>query len=130
MVNHIGLSEDSFWAPPGGGVEFGESVVETLEREFREETGLAVEPGRFMCVCEYLSRPLHAIELFFEVTVQGGSLAAGKDPEMASNRQLIASVAFLPFQRIRELSTGQRHALFEIYTSVKDLKSASGYWKI
>jgi ADP-ribose pyrophosphatase YjhB (NUDIX family) len=44
--------EEPFWALPGGIVEDGELVVEGLLREIREETGLAVEPGRLAFVRE------------------------------------------------------------------------------
>ena len=43
MVNHLGLGPANFWAPPGGGVEYGESLTRALEREFEEETGLKRE---------------------------------------------------------------------------------------
>ncbi|MGE0042091.1 MAG: NUDIX hydrolase [Vicinamibacterales bacterium] len=33
------------WSLPGGGVELGETLVEAVVREVREETGLAVTPG-------------------------------------------------------------------------------------
>lgn len=130
MVNHVGLSGSKFWAPPGGGVEFGDAVSDTLSREFREETGLEVKTGRFMFICEYMRPPLHAIELFFEVEIVGGSLIRGRDPEMPPNNQLIEEVAFLGYGQIQDLKPEERHALFEIYRTEKALRSASGYWKI
>ncbi|MEW4353437.1 NUDIX domain-containing protein [Streptococcus pneumoniae] len=36
------------WAIPGGAMELGESSVDTLKREFLEETGIEVEPVRFL----------------------------------------------------------------------------------
>lgn len=36
------------WAIPGGAMELGESSVDTCKREFFEETGIQVEPLRFL----------------------------------------------------------------------------------
>lgn len=37
-------SDNDLWALPGGGMEIGESLAETVVREVYEETGLQVEP--------------------------------------------------------------------------------------
>src|SRR5687768_3957449 len=80
LVNHSGVTAAPFWAPPGGGVEFGESVDACLKKEFLEETGLEISTGKFLFACEFIHEPLHAIELFFSVSVVGGFLKKGNDP--------------------------------------------------
>ena len=68
MARHDSLGETGIlWAPPGGGMEFGQSVRDNLKREFREETGLTTEIIRYLFINEFLKPPLHAIEIFLEV---------------------------------------------------------------
>ena len=52
MVNHTGVNGDQFWAPPGGGIEIGQTAYETLIREFYEETAIVIKVGKFKFVCE------------------------------------------------------------------------------
>src|SRR5688572_14409935 len=81
MVNHKGLTEGDFWAPPGGGVEFGQHATDALIREFEEETSIAIRPGNLLFTVEFMKPPLHAIELFFEAIHLHGDPITGIDPE-------------------------------------------------
>src|SRR5262245_33334448 len=71
LVNHKMTSGKDLWIPPGGGVEFGETLEMALKREFLEETGLEVTPTQFAFGCEFIMEPLHSIELFFNVVRTG-----------------------------------------------------------
>lgn len=95
LVKHTGLGPAGFlWNPPGGGLQFGESVVQAVEREFLEETGLVVKAGRFACFSEHIADGLHAVELFFRVERLGGTLALGTDPELAHTTQMMVDLRF------------------------------------
>lgn len=126
MVNHRGIMPGHFWAPPGGGVAFGESVDDCLRREFLEETGLEVHVGQFLFACEFIRDPLHAIELFFEVGISGGALQKGDDPEFPT----IEDVRFMSIEEISALADEHRHGIFRIIPSPGDLKTLTGFFRI
>ena len=75
-------SDNNLWALPGGTMEIGESIRQTVIREVREETGLQVEPERVLGI---YSNPKHVIEypdgevrqefsICFACTIVGGKL--------------------------------------------------------
>lgn len=130
MINHIGLTDSSFWAPPGGGVDFGVSTQDTLVREFQEETGLVVDPGVFLFATERVRFPLHAIELFFSVHVVGGALRIGHDPEMGSADQIIKDVRFMTFEEIDALPPDEKHGAFGLLPGSGRIRELNGYFRI
>jgi 8-oxo-dGTP diphosphatase len=126
MVNHR-MNGGTFWAPPGGGLEYGQTIAETLVREFQEEVRLQIIPGRFLFGCEFIREPLHAAELFFAVEATGGVPQTGSDPELPG---LIAEAQFLPLEAILALPESSRHGIFRLCEKPGDFQQLSGFYTI
>lgn len=126
MVKHKMQDHRAFWSPPGGGVEFGQSLEDNLVREFLEETTLNVRALGFRFVCEYIAPPLHALEVFMDVAVTGGTVQTGFDPELA----IIESVAYLDWPTIMALPNDQRHGIFRQADTPEKLRNLHGLYRI
>jgi ADP-ribose pyrophosphatase YjhB (NUDIX family) len=65
VVDHAGRillhrrTDNELWSIPGGGMEVGERIADTVVREVREETGLEVEPEALIGI---YSNPQHVVE--------------------------------------------------------------------
>jgi ADP-ribose pyrophosphatase YjhB (NUDIX family) len=87
---------------PGGGVVEGETLEAAVRREVAEETGLDVQVGALILVCESID-PIgerHILNLVFRGTVEGGELKAGLDGTLCDagwiKREALSSVDFYP----------------------------------
>jgi 8-oxo-dGTP diphosphatase len=129
LINHTGIGEGAFWAPPGGGLQFGETTEACLKREFLEETGLRIEICDFLFACEFIRMPLHALELFFSVSVLGGTLIKGLDPEMGDN-QIIQDVKFFDLTEMERLKSGELHGIFKKVADPFKIVDLRGYFKL
>ncbi|RYC70365.1 MULTISPECIES: NUDIX domain-containing protein [Spirosoma] len=128
MVRHRGIGPtDTFWCPPGGGAQFGETAPDALTREFIEETGLSISVGELLFVNEFMLPPLHAMELFFDVRATGGSIRQGIDPEMGLDEQIISDVRMMSFDEIKRYPPEEVHDLFRYCQSMDDVFHLRGY---
>jgi 8-oxo-dGTP diphosphatase len=102
------VTQRPVWTFPGGGVELGESLQETVIREFKEETGLDVSVQSLLYVHELIESPFHAIEFYFEVALKDTHLPSepimpqlGHDPE--NDSAYLLDLKFLHKDQLNEL---------------------------
>jgi ADP-ribose pyrophosphatase YjhB (NUDIX family) len=103
LVGHRSTKNDKvWWMAPGGLVNTGESAIHAATREVLEETGLEVEIDRLIYWAEWIWERSHCVELVFLGEVTGGQLAAGNDPELPEDQQIIFEARFFDLDELDE----------------------------
>lgn len=92
LVKHVEAKRGGFWFDkwicPGGRLEIGETLVDGVHREIKEETNLDVETSGKAVVFDRIVKDgsktkLHVIYIDFVAKVVGGGLKASSDVGLA-----------------------------------------------
>lgn len=127
VVKNLGVGKKGhLWGPPGGEVHFGEPLKAAVSREFLEETGLIVKAKKFLFISEFIKKPLHAIECFWEVELVGGELVQGSEPEYENISTGIDGAEWLPFSKLKSLSPIESHRIFSKFDNIASLVNSQG----
>lgn len=101
LARHV-KGEHTYWLLPGGGVEFGEGLAETLRRELREEAQVDVDVGDMLFAADSIAPDgsRHVVHLFFEARITAGEPKVGDDDRIQEVRFVsmneLANLTLLP----------------------------------
>ena len=87
-----------FWVIPGGGVEFGETILDAAVREIKEETNLDVEITGLVGYKEIINLPgkYHSVVFFHMAKPLSADISPGGD---------LSEVRFFSIAEIKKLRT-------------------------
>jgi 8-oxo-dGTP diphosphatase len=73
---------ESIWSMPGGKIKYGEPVIEALEREIFEETGLRIISPQLIGYAETIKDGKHYVSLNFQAQSVGNAINIGDSNEI------------------------------------------------
>lgn len=117
------------YAFPGGHVAFGETIEQTLIREFKEEMGAGIRVGDLKWVGELFfpwgDKPCHQICLYYEVEILDGRTPKSgcfTGLEMHENREFDIGFHWIPIEKLENYQVYPTQAVEMLQTDTKEVK--------
>jgi len=100
LVQHK-KKDKKYWLLPGGRVDFGETLIEAIQREMSEEANIKVKVGKLLFISDAISPDVdskrHIINIFFEGEIIDGELKIGDE-------EILQRIEFVPLNQLDELT--------------------------
>jgi 8-oxo-dGTP diphosphatase len=106
LLKRTGSHGEGTWAPPGGHVEFGESLEECAVRETLEETGVVIGDVEFIAITNDLfpSEQKHYLTVWLQATYRSGQASVVYPEKVAQVSWVpwdaLPSPLFIPFDNL------------------------------
>jgi len=106
LLKRKGAHGEETWAPPGGHLEFGESLIECAKREAYEETNVHIKDILFLTITEdiFIPQEKHYITLWVAANYDAGTVQ-NNEPEKCDaiawfDKDNFPQDLFLPFTHL------------------------------
>jgi len=118
--------ENTYWLLPGGGVDYGETMEESLRREFLEECNIDVEVKDMVFVSQGIApdKSRHIVHMNFVVEYKGGELRVGDEG-------ILKEVSYVSFDELDgvTLYPNIKKELKEYYNGNEELRYLGDRWE-
>ena len=99
------IAPDRNWSLPGGRVEVGETLHESMIREMLEETGLVVKCQKLLYLCEKLDVSPPILHVTFLLEREGGTIEL---PTNEYDENPISDVKFVKICQLKEYGFSEK----------------------
>jgi len=123
LVKHRKAGRE-YYLLPGGGQEIGESAVEAVTREWKEELNLNVKVGRFLFCGESVpseSRRTQVFQMVFQIDAIEGNIEVKREGALAGYDWVpvngMDDIAFFPdcLHQVKSFCRGEEFATYQRY---------------